>query len=90
MQSYSMRAHATYRYTQQTLFRGGAGGGGGGWQVRTKRGGVGVWVCGEAGVCRVCHRCIMSVGGSLLVLSCVCCCDVHLFFHAHVYKNVRD
>lgn len=50
MQSYSMRAHATYRHTQQTLFRGGAGGGADKWQVRTKRGGVGVWVCGGAGV----------------------------------------
>ena len=50
MQSYSMRAHATYRHTQQTLFRGGAGGGADKWQVRTKRGSVGVWVCGGAGV----------------------------------------
>lgn len=51
-----------------------------------------VWVCGCVGelVCRVCHRCIMSVECSLLVLSCVCCCDVHLFFHTQVYKTVRD
>lgn len=90
MQSYSMRAHATYRHTQQTLFRGGAAGGADKWQVRTKRGGVGVWVCGEAGVCRVCHRSIMSVEGSLLVFSCVLCFGLNLFFHTQVYKDVRD